>query len=43
VAGRLRSLRIADEVWVPAMARARREGTSLTAVVVKFLTRYGRG
>jgi hypothetical protein len=39
----LRSLRIPDDVWSPALARARREGTTLTAVVIRFLTRYGRG
>lgn len=35
-----RTLRIADEVWLPAIARARREGTTITAEVIKFLIRY---
>lgn len=38
-----RSLRIPDDVWQAALARAKREDTTLTAVVVRFLTRYGKG
>jgi hypothetical protein len=39
----LRNLRAADDVWLPAMRRARREGTNLTAVLVEFLRQYGAG
>jgi hypothetical protein len=38
-----RPMRIPDAVWFSALERARREGTTLTAVVVKYLTRYGKG
>lgn len=36
----MRHLRVPEEVWEPAMARARREGTNLSAVVVGFLRGY---
>jgi hypothetical protein len=39
----LRSMRIPDNPWKPAMERATREGTTLTAVVIAFLRRYAAG
>jgi len=39
----LRSMRIPDNPWKPAMERATREGTTLTAVVIAFLRRYAVG
>jgi len=36
-------MRIPDNPWKPAMERATREGTTLTAVVVAFLRRYAAG
>lgn len=38
----LRSVRVADDVWMPALERARGEGTTVTAVIVEHLTNYGR-
>ena len=35
-----RSLRIPEDVWVAAVAKARDEGTTVTAVVVAALWRY---
>lgn len=35
-----RALRIPDDVWQAALAKARAEGTTLTAVVVEHLRRY---
>jgi len=35
-----RSLRIPDDVWHAAVEKARAEGTTVTAVVVKALRRY---
>jgi len=35
-----RSLRIPDDLWHAARAKAAEEGTTLTAVVVAFLRRY---
>lgn len=37
-----RSIRVPDEVWDAAGTRARREGTTLTAVVVARLAEYGQ-
>jgi hypothetical protein len=37
-----RSLRIPDDVWQAALAKARAEGTTLTTVVVEFLRKYAR-
>lgn len=37
----VRTLRSPDEVWQPADARAKAEGTTLTAVINAFLKRYG--
>jgi hypothetical protein len=39
----LRSFRVPDEVWKPALARAQREGTTLTAVLLETLEEYGKG
>ena len=35
-----RAVRIADEVWLPALAKARAEGRTLTEVIVTYLRRY---
>ena len=35
-----RSLRIPDDLWHAARAKARAEGTTLTAVVIAALRRY---
>jgi hypothetical protein len=35
-----RSLRIPDDVWHAAVAKAKAEGTTVTAVVVTALRRY---
>lgn len=37
----LRNIRVPDEVWKPALARAAREGTNVSARVVAFLRDYG--
>lgn len=39
----IRAVRVADDPWEPALARARREGGTVTAVVVAALTAYARG
>lgn len=36
----MRHLRVPEEVWEPALARARREGTNLSAVIVGYLRDY---
>lgn len=36
----MRHLRVPPEVWEPALERARKEGTNLSAVVVAFLRDY---
>jgi hypothetical protein len=38
-----RSLRIPEDVWRAALAKAREDGTTLTAVVVDALREYARG
>jgi hypothetical protein len=38
----LRSIRIPDEVWHAAKAKAEKEGTTVSAVVVAALTRFTR-
>ena len=38
----LRSLRVHTDVWAPALARAREERTTITALVVGWLTEYGQ-
>ena len=35
-----RSLRIPDDVWLAAVAKAKDEGTTVTAVVIAALRRY---
>lgn len=35
-----RPMRIPDDVWQAALAKARAEGTTLTAVVIDFLRKY---
>lgn len=35
-----RSLRIPEDVWRAALARAEQDGTTLTAVVIDALKRY---
>ena len=35
-----RSVRIPDELWVPAQDRAREDGTTVTAVLVDALKAY---
>lgn len=39
----LHSMRIPDEVWAAARARADAEGSSVSAEVVAFLRAYGAG
>jgi hypothetical protein len=39
----LRAVRIPDEVWHAAQARAAAEGTTVSAVILRALVRYGRG
>ena len=36
----VRNLRVVDEVWLPALAKARAEGRTLTEVIVGYLRRY---
>lgn len=38
-----RTVRIPDDVWDAAKAEAERRGETLTAAILRFLTRYGRG
>jgi len=35
-----RNLRVVDEVWKPALAKARAEGRTLTGVITAYLQRY---
>lgn len=37
-----RAIRVPDEVWKAALAKAQAEGTTLSAVVVDFLRKYAR-
>ena len=37
----LRAIRVADDIWQAAQSRAEAEGTTVTAVVVASLKRYG--
>jgi acyl-coenzyme A thioesterase PaaI-like protein len=39
----LHAMRFADEVWQPAIARSREEGSSVNAEVAAFLRAYGAG
>lgn len=36
----VRNLRLPDEIWDTALAKAQAEGTTLTEVIKRFLTRY---
>jgi hypothetical protein len=36
----VRNLRVVDEIWLPALAKARAEGRTLTDVIVTYLRRY---
>lgn len=38
-----RSVRIPDHIWAAARDRAEREGTTITAVILRALTRYAKG
>lgn len=38
-----RSVRIPDPIWDQATARAKAEGTTVTAVILKALTSYAKG
>lgn len=38
-----RSVRIPDAIWNAARERAEREGTTITAVILRALARYARG
>lgn len=38
-----RSVRVPDVVWQAASARAKAEGTTVTAVILAALTRYAKG
>lgn len=37
----VRSLRVPDAIWQPAMERAKAEGKTLTEVLIEFLREYG--
>lgn len=39
----VRNLRVRPEVWEPALQRAQSTGTTLTAVITRFLERYNAG
>ena len=36
----VRNLRVVDEIWRPALAKARAEGRTLTEVITTYLRRY---
>lgn len=36
----VRNLRVPDEIWKPALAKAQAEGTTLTQVLTRYLARY---
>jgi len=38
-----RTVRIPDPIWNAAKARAEREGTTVTAIILRALTRYAKG
>lgn len=38
-----RSVRIPDHIWQAARERAERDGTTVTAIILRALTRYGKG
>jgi hypothetical protein len=37
---KVRNLRVVDEIWLPALEKARAEGRTLTEVIVTYLRRY---
>lgn len=39
----MHSFRIRDDIWHAAKERAHAEGTTLNAVLVRYLTRYAKG
>lgn len=39
----IRSVRVKDDLWTAAQARAAAEGTTLTAVIVAALEQYAKG
>lgn len=38
-----RSVRVPDAIWEAATARAKAEGTTVTAIILTALTRYTKG
>lgn len=40
---KLRALRVADDIWIPAMIKANREDHGLSHVIRRFLREYARG
>lgn len=38
----MRNLRVADEIWKPALEKAEADGTTLTNVLTRFLQHYNR-
>lgn len=38
-----RSVRVPDAIWQAASARAKAEGTTITAVILAALTHYAKG
>jgi len=39
----LRAIRVSDELWKACQERAAAEGTTVSAVIIKALTRYAKG
>lgn len=39
----LRSFRVTDNIWNTALARAKREGVTVTELIVTILDAYGQG
>lgn len=39
----IRSVRVPESIWQAAKDRAEREGTTVSAVIVRLLERYARG
>jgi hypothetical protein len=39
---KVRSLRVHDDVWIPAQAQAMRDGIDLATLIRTWLTVYGR-
>lgn len=40
---RIRGIRVPDDVWDAAKARAERDGTTVSEVVRRYLARWGKG